>query len=146
MATIRDKHASGATAPTPPPCSPCSLIINLFPKINFCCCCLSRTGSRNNIQSIPGFPRQNLSQATDPPRSGCLRSPLHASEANATGVYLLPPSCTNLHHVLIDLLGVPVDQIDLFGVAVLHNLLLIGVVLVLVRHGGAAGAGRGHRR
>lgn len=49
--------------------------------------------------------------------------------------------CTNLHHVLIDLLGVSVNEIDLLGVTVLHNLLFIGVVLVLIRHGGVAGPG-----
>lgn len=48
---------------------------------------------------------------------------------------VLCPFCTNLHHVLVDLLGVSVDQIDLFRVAVLHNLHLGGVVLVLVLHG-----------
>lgn len=48
---------------------------------------------------------------------------------------VLCPFCTNLHHVLIDLLGVSVNQIDLFRVAVLLNLLLSGVVLVLVLHG-----------
>lgn len=44
------------------------------------------------------------------------------------------PRGTNLHHVLVDLLRVSVDKIDLLGVAVLHDLLLVGVVLVLVRH------------
>lgn len=51
------------------------------------------------------------------------------------------PCCTNLHHIVIDLLGISVNEIYLFGVAVLHKLLLVGVVLVLIRHGGAAGAG-----
>lgn len=51
---------------------------------------------------------------------------------------------TNLHHILVDLLGVSVDQIDLLGVAVLLDFLLVGVVLVLVRHGQPSN-GRGPR-
>lgn len=51
--------------------------------------------------------------------------------------------CTNLHHVFIDLLGVSVDQVDLLSVAVLHDLHLVGVKLVLVRHGGATGSWAG---
>lgn len=43
---------------------------------------------------------------------------------------------THLDNVLVDLLGVSVDQVDLLGVAVLHHLLFVGVVLVLVRHDG----------
>lgn len=49
---------------------------------------------------------------------------------------------TNLHHILVDLLGVSVNQIDLLGVAVLLDFLLIGVVLVLIRHGQASNSCR----
>lgn len=43
-------------------------------------------------------------------------------------------SMTYLHDIFIDLLGVPVDQVDLFGVTVPQDFLLVGVVLV--RHTG----------
>lgn len=50
------------------------------------------------------------------------------------------PCSTDLHDILVDLLGVSVDQVDLLGVAVLHKLLL-SVELVLIRHGGATSPG-----
>lgn len=54
---------------------------------------------------------------------------------------------TYLDNIFIDLFGVSVDEVDLLDAAVwLYDLLLGGgVVLVLVRHGGAAGPcwGRG---
>lgn len=53
---------------------------------------------------------------------------------------------TYLDHILIDQFGVSVDQIDLLGVAVLHNLLLVGIVLVLVGHGGDVGLDLGRVR
>lgn len=53
---------------------------------------------------------------------------------------------TYLDHILIDQFRVSVDQVDLLGVAVFHKFLLVGVVLVLVGHGGAVGLGWGRGR
>lgn len=44
---------------------------------------------------------------------------------------------TYLHDIFIDLLGVPVDQVDFFGVSVLKDLLLVGVILIC--HGWSLG-------
>lgn len=48
-----------------------------------------------------------------------------------------------LDHVFVDLLGVPVDQVNLLGVAVFVVLLFADVVLV--RHGGATSPEQGRK-
>ena len=53
----------------------------------------------------------------------------------------LSVSTAYLHDIFIDLLGVPVDQVYLLGVALVHVLLLVDVVLV--RHGVAVSPEQG---
>lgn len=140
MATVKDKHASVATAPHRPP----RLIINLFPKINLRCCCLSRTRGRNSIWSVPGFQRP-IHPAPVPTHRP--PSVIHASSGNklqlTSGLHAAQTFTTSSLICLGSLLIKSISLVWL-SLTIFSSLVLYWYWSAMVVE--AAGPGRGHRR